>query len=273
MSPDAPTTPAPQESDAPQRSPLAGCSIFILAGLIMIGLVGWTLYTLNFQAKAIAGFTDETPKPTPLAPTTDTAAIGELETKLRAFSTAVQAGESTTLTLTTDDLNLAIATYDRLEELRETFYVQELRADGSMLIQISFPLGKAPFKDRINILNGTMEARPLLIDGEPILRVEKITPSRGEVPAPFLEHFSPYRLFERYMEDDQILSPILAQMDSLEIKSTQLIITADPDAAPVEVSEDEFKDGAKRTLLLFMSISSIVLMLVVIAIVLKKRRG
>lgn len=253
---------------------MAGCTIFIAAGVILLGLVAWTIWTLVYQSRAISEFTDESATPTELIDVADTSlSVAALEAKLSAFDTARTAGEKAEIALTADELNLAIAHFDRFSELRRTFFIDEIRADGSMLVSIHFQLGSAPFSKRENHLNGDLVVRPVLLDGEPVLRVDQVIPSRGNVPEPFVEHLSPYRIFERYMEDDELLTPLFKQLTGLKIVDSTLVATIDPASTPPDTTDADLRAGGKRALLLFMSISSIVLMLIVIALIVAKRKN
>lgn len=223
-------------SDA--RSPLAGCVILLVALGVMVLLVVFSTWMLFRQFDEIARFTSEEARPTPVVVLQGREAqVSELGSKLEAFRADLQDGKKPArLELGVDDINLAIAAYEPLAELRGTWQLESIAGDV-MRIRISFPLNGKPRLARPDepgwiasdkrYLNGVMVARPALLENELVLRIDNIEVEGAEVPEGFLGQMSPYRCTERY-KTDQVLGPAMAALTRVEIHDGRLVLSHVP---------------------------------------------
>lgn len=258
------------EASAPKKvtgsTPFAGCLIMVVAMLVLlflIGFAGWSVFRLD---KEIAKFTTETPRAVAVAPTEGAEAqLNSLKAKLEEFNhqLATGAGDAR-LALSRDELNLAIAAFEPLKELRGTFHVEELGA-GTMRVAICFKLNAKPLQDSFRYLNGTMLVRPELTEGEILLRVESLD-AGAPVPPEFLEHFSPYRISQRYMEDP-VLGPAMKSLTGIEVTDGQVILRRlQSENPPAPITPAQAEAGKSRFMKLFGFIAT--MFLVCVAIVL-----
>ncbi|HEY1121034.1 MAG TPA: hypothetical protein VGE67_05520 [Haloferula sp.] len=246
---------------ASARSPFAGCLIFILALLMLVGLIGFTAWMPFRQATEIEKFTKASPAPLAVEPTEgNEAKVNDLVARLEAFRSDLNdASKPAQVELTADDLNLAIAAFPQVTELRKSFRIREITADA-LLIDICYQLNGRPrlakegeegfMSSDPRYLIGTIKGRPLLARRELALQVEALEVPGSTVPQGFLEHFSTLRIFERYLKDP-VLGPVMAKMTRAEIKDGKMILARVPGENPPEVVSDAtFQQGSQRFLTL-----------------------
>lgn len=248
------------EQEKPQataRSPFAGCTIMIVVTLVMVFLVifsGWVFFR---QFDEIAKFTSTQPAPVEVSSVsgreTEANALAE---RVEAFRQSLDREGDTRLELTTDDLNLAIAAYEPLKELRGTFRIRELHADGKLIADISFPMNGKPRRTRDGeagvfttdprYLNGTLIARPELAQGEVVFRIDSLDIPGAAVPEPFLKQMSPYRITERYKEDTTI-GPAMKKLTGLELADGKVILRKKAgELAPQVITRDQVDFASTR---------------------------
>ena len=235
--------------------------------IFLVCFVVWNLFKLDDE---ISKFTTDTPVATTVPDlVTDAAAFNRFKAKLELFKSAVAGGEEASLRLSAEDINFAIASDDRFKDLRQTFSVNEIK-DGKLHVQISFPLRGRPMSGEMRYLNGSMIAVPSLSGPEIILTVERID-SPGttvtEVPAGFIGQMSPYRIAQRYM-DDENLGPWMAKLSSVEVDGAEVVLAHVPSAAPAPKDISPF---VKRALALF-AVFLLFFLLTIFAVVTVSRR-
>ena len=193
------------------RSPYAGCAILIAALSVMLVLGGFSIASLFRQSNAITKFTADKPLPVEVSSLTNQAtALTGLAEKLTIFQQQLDRHELAVLTLTADELNLAIAAYEPFRDLRGTFRITAV-SDGRLHIAIAFPLNGKPRLARNDeggwitstprYLNATLVVRPALLKHEVVLIIDTIEVPGAAVPREFIEQMSPYRITERYLTD------------------------------------------------------------------------
>lgn len=242
---------------ATARSPFAGCLILILALLMLVFLVGFAAWLPFKQASEIEKFTADTAKPLAVDPTEgNEAKVNALVERLEAFRSEL--GDETKearIEFTADDLNLAIAAFSQVEELRKCFRVREI-TDDTLVIDICYQLNGRPrlAKDGEEgfvtadprYLIGTLKGHPHLARRELALRVDALEVPGASVPQGFMDHFSNLRLFERYLKDP-VLGPAMAKLTRAEVKDGRMILARVPgEAIPDTVSDASFQDGTQR---------------------------
>lgn len=248
----------PETPQATARSPFAGCTIMIVCVLVMVFLVAFSTWALFRQADEIAKFTSE--KRVPVAETvvqgreSDANALAE---RLETFRQSLDREDATRLELSADDLNLAIAAYEPLKDLRGTLRIEEIHADGKIVAAISFLMNGKPRLARDGesgvvttdprYLNGKLVARPELAQGEIALRIDSIDVPGATVAEPFRKQMSPYRITERYKQDP-VLGPALAKLTSLEFVEGKVIAHKTPGVTPPQTITREQVDFASSRL-------------------------
>jgi len=279
---------AHEKPQATARSPFAGCTIMIILMVLMVFLVVFSGWVLFRQFDEIAKFTSDKPAPVEVSSVsgreTEANALAE---RVETFRQSLDREGDTRLELTVDDLNLAIAAYEPLKELRGTFRIKELHADGYLIADISFPMNGKPrltrdgesgmFATDPRYLNGKLVARPELAQGEVVFRIESLDIPGAIVPEPFLKQMSPYRITERYKTDTTI-GPALAKLTGLEFEEGKVILRKKSgEVAPQTITRDQV-DFASSRLFKALGIAAAVFLCIVglllfIGLRLKARRG
>lgn len=232
------------EKKPAQHSPFAGCTIIGAAGVVMVFLVGFTIWSLLRVTDAMESFTQETPVLTPvLDPAKHETAFNDLARRLDGFQASILAGESAELALSAIDINLAIAAHEPFKDLRNTFYVQSI-TERELTVQISYPINGKPLGDGSNrYLNGTFYGVPTLDSGHLLVEMRTIDSLKGDVPDQFVAHLSDHQITAPYLEDP-ILGPLMKKLTSVQLAENTLILSADstkeaPGKQPL--TRDEFE--------------------------------
>lgn len=244
-------------NDASARSPFAGCTILIAALMVMVFLIVFSTVTLFRQFNEIAKFTFEKPVPVEISPIENQeVALNRLAERLEEFRQQLAGDDKTSLALTPDEMNLAIAAYEPFKDLRGTLRI--LSAEGETLrIAISFPLNGKPRMVRKGetgwitsdprFLNATLVARPCLLQREIVLKIESIAVPGAQVPKEFIEQMSPYRITERYL-GDSMLGPAMAKLTKVAVSDGKLELARIPGESPTDVIGKDQVDSASNRL-------------------------
>lgn len=259
----------------------------LVVGAVMIFLVFFSTWALFRQADEIAKFTDEKPQPVEITPTdTREADLTSLAERVENFRQSLDREEETHLELTADELNLAIAAFGTLSELRGTFHIRELRDDGRAVIDISLKLNGKPRRPHDGesgivasdprFLNGTLIARPELVQGQIVLRLDSIEIPGKVVPEPFRQNMSPYRVTDRYLEDP-VIGPAMKKLTSVEVTGGKVILRKTPGVNPPQTITNDQVDTAANRLFKWLGIAAatflvVVGLLIFIGFRLKKRK-
>lgn len=239
--------------DASARSPFAGCAILISALLVMVFLIGFSIFTLFRQFNEIAKFTGEKPILLEVSPLENQEpALNTLAERIEEFRQKLSGDGDASLALTPEELNLAIAAYAPFKDLRGTFRV--LGTEGETLrIAISFPLNGKPrlagdgesgwVTSDPRFLNGTLVARPALLKREVVLLLDNLEVTGSSVPKEFIGQMSPYRITERYLTHPD-LSPAMAKLTRVGIIDGRLVLSRIPGETPADAITDAQVDRA-----------------------------
>ena len=239
------------------RSPFAGCAIFIAAFLVMTFLIGFSVLTLFRQFNEIAKFTDDKPVAIEVSPTAGKEAeLKNLAERVETFRQQLAGDAETSLALSADDLNLAIASYEAFKELRGTFRVLTFE-EKTARIAISFPLNGKPRLTRAGekswitsdarFLNATMVAHPALLKKEVVLALDILEVPGKKVAQEFIDQMSPYRLAERYLSDPAI-GPVMAKITRVAIADGKIVLTRKPGENPADTITDAQVDSGSTRL-------------------------
>lgn len=278
----SPETPQPSA-----RSPFAGCAILIICVLVLIFLVGFSTWALFRQADEIEKFTSDKPVTLEVVSLENQdARINDLTERLEGFRQSLDGDAETRLELTPADLNLAIAAYAPLSELKDSFHVRELREDGRLIADISFKMNGKPRRARENedgfvasdprYLNATLVTRPELAQGELVLRIDQIDVPGKTVAEPFRLQMSPHRITERYLKDP-VIGPAMGKLTGLEVSGGKLILRKKPgEIAPQTITREQVDLASSRLFRALGVVSAcflgVVGLLLFIGFRLKKRR-
>lgn len=228
----------------------------------MIFLITFSTYVLFRQYTEIEKFTDDSPAPRNVISIADhESEVVALAESIEAFRQRLDGDDVANLRLSADDINLAIAAYQPLDELRGTFEVTAIH-DDHLEIAISFPLNGKPRLTRNDedgwitsdsrYLNAVIRARPALLQREVILEILEIHPASGaDVPREFIELMSPYRISERYLTHP-VIGPAMAALTRVGIEDGAFVLTREPGVNPVDyISDAEIDSGARRFFMFF----------------------
>jgi len=256
-------------------TPFAGCLIMILALLVMLFLVGFAIWSVFRLDKEIAKFTQLEARPVPVASTEDAeATLNSLKAKLDTFNhqLATNTAQDARLTLSVEEINLAIAAFKPLEELRGTFHVEAIEND-TMRVAVSFKLNAKPLENSFRYLNGSILVEPELVEGEILLRVLSVDAGPQPVPEEFIGHLSPYRISQRYLTDP-VIGPAMKKLTGIELRDNQFELrrlkTENP---PAPITPEQAQKGKMRFVKLFGFIAGIFLVGVAAVLLIGLRRS
>lgn len=251
--------------DDSARSPFAGCAILIAALAVMVFLIGFSVLTLFRQFNEIAKFTDVKPVPIEVSSLDNKEAdLNRLAERIENFRQQLAGDTEASLALTTEDLNLAIAAYEPLKELRGTLRVASIEGE-TLRLAISFPLNGRPrfthegesgwIASDPRFLNGTMVARPNLLKREVILSIDTIEVPGKKVAPEFIDQMSPYRIAERYLTDP-VIGPAMAKFTRVGVADGKLLLTRMPNEIPADMITDRQVNSASTKLFTVLGIAA-----------------
>ena len=252
----------------------------------MLFLIGFSISVLFRQANEIAKFTYDKPAVVDVSPLEDREAeLNRLAEKLETFRLAVVDGESTTLELTAEEMNLAIAAYEPFRDLRGMLRVDSVSPE-EIRLEISFQLNGKPRLSKEGeggwitsdprYLNGTMVAKPGLLNKEVVLQVSDIEVPGKTVAEGFLGQMSPYRIAERYVGKEGI-GAVMAELTSVELSEGTVRFVKTAGVKPRDTITNAQVDSASQRLFKFFAVAACLFLLFVAVVIfvglrLKKRR-
>lgn len=273
-----------EPAKATARSPFAGCAIFICVGLMMVFLLVVSVVTFYRQYNEIAKFTDDKPVPVAVTPTENRETeLNELAERLETFRQDLVDDKDSTLALSADDLNTALAVYEPLKDFRGTFRVEEI-GGKDLRIVVSFPLNGKPRLTRDGepgvittdrrYLNGTIIARPELFEGEIVLQISDIQVPRKTVAKEFIERMSPHRITERY-KDDPVIGGAMKKLTGTEISGGKIVLRRKGGEKIVTTITNNQVDAASGRLFKFLGVAASIFLIFVAGVLflgLRKKR-
>ncbi len=274
-----------ETKETSQKSPFAGCAILLTALLVMAFLVIFSVYVLFRQFDEIAKFTDVEAEKVGVESLEDREVeLNDLAEKLELFRLAVRDDEASVLELSVGEMNLAIAAYEQLKDLRGTLRVREIK-EGEVYMEISFRMNGKPrlakgeevgvIGSDPRFLNGVMVAELGLLDGEVVLQVKDIEVEGVDVAKEFIEQMSPYRIAEKYKGDDGI-GMVMTKLTGVETKDGMVRFEKKEGVEPKDTVSSGEVDQAGRRLFMFMGVAASLFLLfagvvIFIGLRLKKR--
>jgi len=268
-----------------EKSPYAGCAILIAALLVMLFLIGFSISVLFRQSNEIAKFTEEKPSVVEVSPIEEREAeLNRLAEKIETFRLAVSDGKSATMELTAEEMNLAIAAYESFKDLRGKFRVTSI-SQKQIRLEISFQLNGKPrmakegeggwIASDPRYLNGTMIAKPALLNKEIVLQISEIEVPGKKVAEGFLGQMSPYRIAERYAGKEGI-GGVMSELTSVELGEGAVRFVKIAGEKPKDTITNTQVDTASHRLFTFFAIAACLFLLFVAVVIfvglrLKKR--
>jgi len=203
----------------------------------MVFLIGFSVLTLFRQFNEIAKFTDVSPIPIAVSSIeSKEVELNDLAERLELFRQQLLGDSATSIALSSEEMNLAIATFPAFKELRGKCHILAIQ-DDALRVAISFPLNGRPRFARndepgwvasdARFLNGTLVARPQLLKREVSLSLTDIEVPGRKVAPEFIDQMSPYRVMERYLVDP-VLGPAMARLTRVEIAGGKLVLSRNP---------------------------------------------
>lgn len=275
-----------KKDDVSEKSPFAGCAIFIAALLVMVFLIGFSISVLFRQFNEIAKFTVEKPAVVEVEPLEDRETeLNRLAEKLETFRLAVDDDGSATMELTAEEMNLAIAAYEPFKDFRGNLRVASISPD-EIRLDISFQLNGRPrfakegedswITSDPRYLNGTMIAEPGLLNRELVLQLSDIEVPSKKVAREFVAQMSPYRVAERYVGGEGI-GGVMSKLTSVELREGNVHFVKTAGVMPTDTVTNAQVDAASQRLFMFFGIAASLFLLFVAFVIflglrLKKRR-
>jgi hypothetical protein len=222
-------TPPPQ---APKQSNKAGwgclgcgCVVVLVVLLLIAGLIGGTIYMIFKEAYVVSSATAET-----IAPFTASDDVyASAQKKVAAFNQDVSAGKSSTLTLTSDEVNALLDHSVDLKKFDAQFLIT-LSGDTGR-VQGSVPSNKVPFlnwdvKDRYYNLDATTGLSFNADTKEVELQLKKLQLGDIIVPANSMESLqvSLSQQLNQALRKNAAVANVLDNAKTVSIKDGQFVI-------------------------------------------------
>lgn len=252
-------------------SPFAGCSIFIIAGVLAASMVGFTVWSYFKVKNTIAEFTDDAPQPIELVEVNgkESAQVA-IKEKLIGFRHNIEAKHKAHITLDAAEMNLAIATFDILKPHRDHLFITSIDND-QIEANIAFPVKAGMSTDGMRFINATIMVTPELVEGAAFPRITSVRSSTGaKVPEQF-RHFISETLLHPLKEDKE-LGPIFSSLSAVSIQGDALVLHNDPDYQPSTQPTEEKKQSMFERLMTGFAIIAVFFLAIVSLIIILSRR-
>ncbi len=226
---------------------VAGCGIFLVILAMVVFLISVSVYSYYDYKNAFVEFSQENITPTEIADSSDPASIKTLADKFSSFGSLVKEKQPASMELTKDEINLAIAHFDKLAEFRKTLFVTEI-TDTHIEARSSFPVNVG--FDGIRHFNGKLYLKPVIAQGSIFPIVDKAEADTGNlVPEKVLEAI-PVLMFAGYRNDETIKN-IFHKITKVELKDGKLLISSDPASTETAIIDMDVSEEANLGLQLF----------------------
>jgi hypothetical protein len=272
QSEDAPTNVSEADTESTNKfSPFAGCSIFIIAGVLAASMVGFTVWSYFKVKDTVAEFTDESPQSIEqIGLSGKESAQVAIKEKLIGFRHNIEAKHKAQITLNAAEMNLAIATFDILKPHRDHLYITAID-DEHIEAKIAFPVKAGMDTDGMRFINAVIKIKPELVEGAAFPRITSVQSSTGaEVPVQF-RHFISETLLHP-MKEDIDLGPIFSSLSAVSIEDDTLVLNNDPNYQPITQPSEEKKQSMFERLMTGFAIIAVIFLAIVSLIIILSRR-
>ena len=258
--------------------------------IVVLVLVTSAGYSVKKQTDAYKTFTEEAPKPAPIADLSKhDAELNSLVSRLRHFDHEIENKQAAEISLTPLDINLAFAHYAVFENFRgqlsfDTF--TDTHVSGVLHYPFrstselpSFIRSTLNIAARDNNLNGRFTATPLLTDGKLLLNMTEIQSNIGQVPEEWFAGISRFLIsgeLEQKLKDDPKNPPLLLsklkKITSLTLKDGSLSLAYSPDHTPPSIKQESDAMATKAKQLVALGALIFILTMILLFIVLSRRQ-
>ncbi len=240
------TEPLNEGEEKKNSNHIAGCGIFLVILCTVIFLVSVAVYSYFDYKKAFVAMSQETSVPTKIA-ITDTTTTSALDEKFTTFNTLVKAKKLATMELSIDEINLAIAHFEKLAEFKKTFYITAI-TDIHIEARSSFKVN-AGF-DGERHFNGVLKLKPVIAQGSIFPVVDEAIPDTGAKVPPKILNALPVLMFVEYRNDEEI-QDVFHKITAVELKNNSLYITSDPESTETPIIDMDVSKQADTGIQLF----------------------
>lgn len=225
------STPSP----TPQRGFSAGCIMFVIFAVWFVGFGAYMFYKMRQQVVDMRSFMETEQMAIPAAQPTAEEITG-LHGKLAAFAAEVKAQRPATLELMPADLNVLIATEDKLQPFRTVIRFD--RVDQHLTAQVSEAHNGVPLTGERLFLNGEMDFS-LRKDSKTgvVLQVEAIRPRGGKmVTEGYFKAYAAAQYFDKQlldpMREKPEVSETLRRLTTVRLANGRIIAEFSPAGPP-----------------------------------------
>lgn len=260
----------PQQTGAKEENSnhIAGCGIFLVILCTVIFIISVATYSYFDYKKVFVDISEEEAVPTKISTVDDTTLTSALDKKFSDFSALVNDKKLATMELTIDEINLAIAHFEKLSEFKNTFYITDI-TNKHIEARSSFEV-TAGF-DGTRHFNGLLKLKPVIAQGSIFPIVAEAIPDTGaKVPEKILNAI-PVLMFVEYRNDEEIQN-VFHKLTKVELKNRTLLITSDPAATEIAIIDMDVSEDADVGLQLFVLLTFIFITTVAFAIWFSKYR-
>ncbi len=258
-------TEAVEPKGVSDKSPFAGCAIFLTVLLVVVFLIVFSVVVMLRQSEEIEKFTETKPAKVQVESIVDREPeLNGLAEKIERFRVAVLDGKSATLELNANEMNLAIASYDAFKDLRGNVRIREITGE-QMKLDISFKLNGKPrigkkgeggwVASDPRYLNGVMTAKPALLSKEVVLKVQDMDVSFAKVPREFIERLSPYQIASTYAGESEI-GKVMSALTNVELGAGVVRFVKEEGEIPKDTVTKEEVDKSSQRLFTFLGIAA-----------------
>lgn len=226
-----------------QASPISGCLIFsILFGCMTALVVICVIFYFTTKDK-IHKASDITQTKTPQEKLIKSKRDA-VRSKFTQFAEQVRKGEVSQLSLSVEEINLAISSYEKLKEFRGTLYLtgtETMQIDGKNVEVLSGMTSLAVrggmFEEN-RYIHGTVKIKPTITDRAFFPQFLSLKTNNGEEIPEFLRQETNKGMVSSYKTDPDI-ADVFLKLTKAEIQNGQLVITSDPKADPPQEGNTE----------------------------------
>ena len=236
------------DKDIVPPSHISGCAIFLIILFMVIFFFSFFTWSYFKHRDAMIDMSDETEVPTPIASDSG-GAFTKLDQKMGVFSQLVKDKKEARISFSKEELNLAIAHYEKLSAFRGTLFVTEID-DSHIICQITYEVD--PGFNAARYLNGTMKLRPVIAQAAIFPIADEINLTNGSpVPAELTQNI-PTLLFSKYRnEEDEDFKAVFLHLSTVTLEGGKMVITSDPSKIDPDAIPDDVTMETNRALQLF----------------------
>ncbi|MDE0571470.1 MAG: hypothetical protein OSB44_12360 [Verrucomicrobiales bacterium] len=213
------------------NSPKLGCAIVCLLLAFMTGIVIQIIVSGARHLEELIPYSETEPLDIPEEQGTE-AELNSIRSKIKTFDQQINSNssETTELSLSVKDINILIANDNYLSDLRNEYFFQGIKFDGTITALCSRKMRKfLPWQER-KYWNGEMTLKLEVLNGAAFLRVSNFKSSNGSsMPENLLQKWRTQDQLEMYKNDDHFADS-LKKINS--VKFAENLITLSTDKLP-----------------------------------------